>query len=117
MRLALVDKGAALQVPREGDQVGVTGATADCGCLRRGRPPGRVVTRHELVECDRNQKVAMLGTLLLMLQETVGPAEPAACLRDVSPGAEVERQPERAPRGPPGIAALGMPLLRTLQRP
>ena len=55
MHLALVDKGAALQVLREGDQVGVTGATADRGCVCRGSPPGRVVTRHELMECDRNQ--------------------------------------------------------------
>jgi hypothetical protein len=39
MHRALVDKGAALQVPREGDQVGVTGATADRGCLCRGNPP------------------------------------------------------------------------------
>ena len=31
MHRALVDKGAALQVPREGDQVGVTGA------IRRSR--------------------------------------------------------------------------------
>jgi hypothetical protein len=55
MHLALVDEGAALQVPREGDQVGVTGANADHGRLCRGGPPGRVVTRRELVECDRNQ--------------------------------------------------------------
>jgi hypothetical protein len=55
MHLAFVDKGAALQVPREGDQVGVTGASADRGCLCRGGSPGRVITRHELVECDRNQ--------------------------------------------------------------
>jgi hypothetical protein len=59
----------------------------------------------------------VLGTLLLVLQESAGPGVPAACLRDVSAGAEVECQPERAPRGPPGIAALGMALVRTLQRP
>jgi hypothetical protein len=59
----------------------------------------------------------VLGTFLLVLQEAAGPGEPAACLRDVSPGAEVERQPERAPCGPPRIAALGMPLMRTPQRP
>jgi hypothetical protein len=39
IHLAVVDEGAALQVPREGDQVGVTGATADRGCLCRGNPP------------------------------------------------------------------------------
>jgi hypothetical protein len=49
--------------------------------------------------------------------QKLGAGEPAACLSDVSPGAEVERQPERAPRGPPEIAALGMPLVRALQRP
>jgi hypothetical protein len=59
----------------------------------------------------------VLGALLLVLQETAGPAEPAARLRDVSSGAEVERQPEGAPRGPPGIATLAIPLVGTLQRP
>jgi hypothetical protein len=115
--IALVDDGAALQVPREGNQVGVTGVTADRGCLGRSSPSRCVVTHRELLERDRNQQVAVLGTLLLVLQETVGPGEPAASLRDVSSGAEVERQPERAPRGPPGIAILDMPLVRTLQRP
>ena len=100
IHLAVMNKGAALQVPREGDQVGVTGATADRDCLRRGRPPGRVVTRHELVECDRHQEVAVLGALLLVLQETAGPAEPAACLRDVSraPRWNVSQNAHRAAR-------------------
>jgi hypothetical protein len=60
----------------------------------------------------------VLGTLPpLMLKEPGGPAEPPARLRAVPPTAVVERQPERAPRGPPDITSFGMQLLGTLQRP
>jgi hypothetical protein len=51
-----------------------------------------------------------------VLEESVGPAQPAARLRLVSTAHQVERQPERAPRGPPNIAALRVELLGALQR-
>lgn len=58
----------------------------------------------------------MLGALLLMLEESVGPGEPAIGLRQLPLVDQVEGQPESAPSGPPKIAALGMELLGALQR-
>jgi hypothetical protein len=55
--------------------------------------------------------------LLLVLQQPVGPGQPAAGLRELSPVDQAEGQPERAPCGPPEVAALGVELLGALQRP
>jgi hypothetical protein len=74
-------------------------------------------TGHRLPKRDREQQVAVLGALPLVLQQPVGPGEPAAGLRELSPVDQVEGQPERAPRGPPEVAALGVELLGALQRP
>jgi hypothetical protein len=70
-----------------------------------------------MLQRDREQQVAALGALPLVLQQAVGPGEPTTGLRQLPLVDQVERQPERAPRGPPRIAALGMQLLRALQRP
>jgi hypothetical protein len=70
-----------------------------------------------VLDRDREQQVAALGAVgRLVLQEPVGAREPAAGLRQLSPAAQVEGQPERAPRGPPTIATLGVKLLCALQR-
>jgi hypothetical protein len=53
---------------RERDQVGVTGASADCGCAGRRPPRSRVVAGHHMLQRDREQQVAALGALLLVLQ-------------------------------------------------
>jgi hypothetical protein len=111
-------QGAAQDVQRERDQVGVASVPADPGCPRRHLLRGRVVARHDVLDRDREQQVAALGAVRrLVLQEPVGAGEPAAGLRQLSPAAQMERQPERAAGGPPGIAGLGMQLLGPLQRP
>jgi hypothetical protein len=71
-----------------------------------------------VLDRDREQQVAALGAVRrLPLQQPVGAGEPAAGLRHLPPAAQVERQPERAARGPPGIAGLGVELQRAPQRP
>ena len=52
-----------------------------------------------------------------MLQEPVGPSQPTTGLRQLPPATQMERQPERAPRGPPGLTGLSMQLVGALQRP
>jgi hypothetical protein len=107
-----------LEVQPERDQIGVTGATADLGRSLRGGQCVRVVAGHQLLERDGGQQVAVLGALLpLVLEESAGPAEPPARLREVAPRAQVEPQPACAPRGPPMIASLGIQLVGALQRP
>jgi hypothetical protein len=76
-----------------------------------------VVTGHHLLEGDRDEQVAALGAFLLMLQQTVGPGQPSAGLRQLPLVDQVERQPERAPCGPPEIAVLGMEPLGAPQGP
>jgi hypothetical protein len=89
-------------VQRQRDQVGVTGAPADRGRLRRQLLRGRVVARRDVLDRDREQQVAALRAVgRLVLQEPVGAGQPAAGLRQLSLAAQVERQPERAPRSPP----------------
>jgi hypothetical protein len=105
-----------LELQRERDQVGITGTSADPGRVGQHLPRLRVATRHQLLVRGRDQQVAVLGALLLlMLKKPVGPAEPPARLREVPPTAVMERQPERAPCRPPGIAACGIQPLRALQ--
>ena len=111
-------QGAALDLQRQRDQVGVASVPADPGRPRRQLPRGRGVAGHDVLDREREQQQAALGAVRrLVLQEPVGPGEPAAGLRQLPRVAEVERQPERAPGGPPGIAGLGMQLLGALQRP
>ena len=102
---------------RERDQVGVSGSSADGGCAARRPLCSRVVTGHHMLKGDRDQHVPALGALLLLvLQQAVGAGKPATGLRKLLLVDQVEPEPERAPRGPPRIAALGMDLLGALQR-
>jgi hypothetical protein len=112
------DQGAALDLQPERDQVVVASVPADPGRPRRQLPRGRGVAGHDVLDREREQQQAALGAVgRLMLQEPVGPGQPTAGLRQLPRAAQVERQPERAPGGPPGIAGLGMQLLGALQRP
>jgi hypothetical protein len=71
-----------------------------------------------LGELARSRRVRRLEAVLrLVLHEPVGPGEPTAGLRQLPLAPQVECQPERAPRGPPGLPGLGMQLLGALQRP
>jgi hypothetical protein len=110
-------QGPALDLQPQRDQVGVASVPADPGRPRRHLLRGRVVTRHDVLHRQRPQQQAALGAVLrLVLQEPVGPGQPTAGLRQLPRTAQVERQPERAPSGPPQIAGLGMQLLGALQR-
>jgi hypothetical protein len=106
-----------MDAQRERHQVGVGDAPADRGRTGRRLPRCRVVTGHRVPHRDREQQVAVLGALLLVLDQAVGAGEPTACLRELTPVDQVEGHPERAARRPPRVAALGMALLRAPQRP
>jgi hypothetical protein len=105
-----------LEIEPERDQVGVTGATPDRRRSFRGGPRVCVVARHQLLERDRGQQVALLSALMRLVLRSRLPAEPSARLREVATRAQVEPQPACAPRGPPVIAALGIQLMGSLQR-
>ena len=60
-----------------------------------------MITGHRLPHGDRQQEIAVLGALLLVLQEAVGAGEPATGLRQLPLVDQVKGQPESAPRGPP----------------
>jgi hypothetical protein len=102
---------------REHHQVGLAGASADGGRAARDLLRPRVITSQQLPQRDREQQVAALGALLLVLQQPVGPGQPPTCLGELAPVDQVEGQPECAPRGLPELAGLGMELLGALQRP
>jgi hypothetical protein len=117
---ALVDParpyhGPALEAERERDQVGIGEPPADGDRPPRRPPRARVVTAHHLPQRLRDQQVATLGARLLVLQQSVGPGQPATRLGELALVDQVEAEPERAPRGPPAIAALGVEPLGPLQ--
>jgi hypothetical protein len=110
-------RGAALDAQRERDQVTIGNAPADRDGTGRCLARAHRITGHRLPQGDRQQEIAVLGALLLVLQEAVGAGEPATGLRQLPLVDQVKGQPESAPRGPPPIAALGVELLGALQRP
>jgi hypothetical protein len=78
---------------------------------------GKDPTEDDAVAAALDQHEAALGALLLALQQAVGPGQPPTRLGELTLVDQVERQPERAPRGQPRLARLGMEPLGTLQRP
>jgi hypothetical protein len=113
---ALQQQGAAPDVQRQRDQVGVAGKAADPGRPVQQRQRRLHLAGVEPLQRHGKQQQAVLGAVRrLALQEPAGAREPAARLREVAPVDEVERQPERAACRLPGVAVLGVAPLRALQ--
>ena len=85
----------ALIVPRACDQVRLPATLADCGGLRRGRVRSLEVARGEVLLHDRQQQIAALGALvLLVLEQLLGAGDPTGCGARLAPKEKMEAQPE-----------------------
>ena len=109
------DQHVALPVDREREQVAVLEAFADvngfaCSFGGRGEVPGRLVLEHR-----RQEQVAALGTLPLVLEEPLCAAQPARRRSDLPTGRKVQADPQRAPDSPQRRPALEVPLMRALE--
>ena len=92
--LPLLDANPALIVPGAGDQVRIPAALADLGGVSRGRVRSLEVARGKLLLHDRQQQIAPLGALvLLVLQQPLGAGEPAG--RAARLAAKEKRRPSQ----------------------
>ena len=96
-------------------QVGVAEALGDLGRLDCGPVSSVEVLDGLTLEEDRNQEPAPLGAILsLLLDETLGPAEPTACRPQLASDCERHSQPARAPRSREVLPALDVRQVGTL---
>jgi hypothetical protein len=105
----------ALSVNREREQVAVAealtdpyGFPRDGGC--RGEIAGDLVPEHH-----REEQVATLGALALLLEEALRAPEPAARRSEQAAGGEVQADPRGAASRPPHLSRLEEPLMAPLE--
>ncbi len=107
----------ALLVTGAGDQVGVAAALADIGGPRRafvGSLPlagGDVFVRHG------DEHVALLGALILALQQSLAAGEPAGRAAHLSTEEQLEAEPERTADGAVALVAVQVSLVGAFEGP
>ncbi len=112
---SVLDQHVALAVDREREEVAVAEALADangllCGRGCRGEVSGGLVLEHR-----RQEQVAALGALALVLEEPLCAAEPARRRADLAAGGEVQADPHRAADRAKRLPVLEIPLMRALE--
>ena len=96
---SVLDQHVALSVDREREEVSVTEALADANGLACGFGGRGEVARRLVLEHRRQEQVAALGTLALVLKEPLCTAQPARRRADLAAGREVQADPHRAVDG------------------
>ena len=110
------DQGASLEAPAERAQVAVLVAVADLGHLRGRGPSGRVIAGGREAEYARQPQIAALDTVLAFgIDQALRPHEPAARPSHLAERDQAQRQPERGPRGPEGLARVESELMKPLE--
>ena len=115
--LPLSDTNPALLVPGAGDQVRITAALADLGGARRGRVRSLAVAGGKLLLHDRQQQIAPLGALvLLVLQQPLGAGEPARRTALLSAKEKTQAQPECATDGAQAFTGIQVGVMGAFER-
>ena len=116
--LPLLDANPALIVPGTGDQVRIAAALADRGGLRRGRVRSLEVARGKVLLHDRQQQIAALGALvLLVLEQPLGAGDPAGRATHLAAKEKTEAQPECGTDGAQAFAGVQVRMMGTFERP
>jgi hypothetical protein len=98
----------------ERHQVRVAESLGDLGHPGEGGFRGRGVAPLHALERDRHEQVALLHAIeWAVLEQPMGPGEPAAAAGHLAPEQQPEAQPERAPRRARGIAQTQALAMRT----
>jgi len=100
---------------REREQIPVAEALADANGLCRGLACGGKVARGLVLEHEREEQVAALGALALVLEDPLRAAEPAGSRTDAAAACEIQADPDCAARGTPRLSGLQEPLVRTFE--
>jgi hypothetical protein len=102
---AKVNEGPTPSQPRQREQVSVPEAVADRRGLAEDGVGGLGIALLQALQRDRHQQIALFHTVQLAFREdTPRAGKPAARLGHLSPGHKLHADPERAARGPRGIA-------------
>ena len=113
-----MDANPALIVPATGDQVRVPATLADLGGLRRGRVRSLEVARGKVLLHDRQQQIAALGALvLLVLEQPLGAGDPAGRGAHLAAKEKTQAQPECGTDGAQAFAGFQVRVMGTFQRP
>jgi hypothetical protein len=116
--LPLSNANPPLLVSGAGDQVRILAALADRGGVGRGRVCSLVVAGGKLLLHDRQQQVALLGALvLLLLQQPLRAPEPARRAADVAAKEETEAEPECAADRVQAFIGIQPRVMGALERP
>jgi hypothetical protein len=107
--VSVPEEDLPLREERKAEQVAVAEPSGDLGC-RGGRLGGAFPVALGLVlDGNRHQHVSVLDALLVLaIEETLGPAEPARCRPHLAAYSQLHPDPEGTARGPPECLCLFM---------